>query len=1010
MFDTPNVPIVKPQSMAIPYAGDLMRQGAKQSPFTGLAPTAQPATADAASMKAQQAHQQNAMATAPGLPGVGKMAGCGAPTIWQLLFAKRPLPTTKSAFTTPLATLLSEDLGGTRRTKVKTAQRVEVRRLPRLTGEEKGSGGGSHASPKPSYRGGTQKLAQISPWLAAMIGSVPTVSALTGAGIGGMQADPGQTMQGMQQGFGRGLGTGMGMQLGGLAGAGVGNLFGGQVPTALGAAGGAALGGMTGYGVADSLMGQPDDQVAPNPAMADEMVDEANFEHEVMAGDRFQKRFLEKAAHPAVHRYLRDTLMNHAQPDPVGAAYADWTYANYTAPDSAKTASLRRRYELLAHASVKRAASPLDNKDNGGYTVERGERCCHCNALFEEGEGGICNSCNKPFHKRAGERHPAHAATDAAIEKIAASLDAEQARLLRKGHGRKKYACGCMQNCRCSRGHGLPVLEIKHACYDCTEKQAAQDNAGPQRSATGESNGLSFGYNPGDYAQGQDAWASVSKYFKTPLQGKTPPNPYIGKHAGLKGALDTSYVPSGVRVDPTSRDHARGRVTPGRFRRAKGTAFTGPPDASDTGAGATKIAQRLAKRAVSLLPEAMRQGMMGGGPAPAPGQDLGQPIQYPDAGVPMAPSQSGTVPAGDPAAAAMMASPAKMAAEKQAFLGKALKGLGRAVGEWAPAGALGYGTYAASREGGLSPTTSGILAAAGGSLALPGPWKRYWAGNKGLGFSDRIGETLNTGLKKQLLGAKLPIAAGALGYEGIQRGLPILENIQQTTGEAARGSTALANLAEDITTGGKPYTGVDPATGQSYDLTRDLYDRYRRLNPAAKSTPRGPAISDDVLKRLQLKQNPSLGETVSKGVSNITANAEQAAKGLSETTQATRDAAKDIGGAAAQIGNSADRATSAVEGLNASAGSGLKNLGDAAQRAVSGVGQFASDYGKPIAYGVGGAAGIYALYKVIQKLTAKKKKPARPAYRRRPQPKVTLRNPGSYMINFPDDDPKDEAA
>lgn len=70
-------------------------------------------------------------------------------------------------------------------------------------------------------------------------------------------------------------------------------------------------------------------------------------------------------------------------------------------------------------------------------------------------------------------------------------------------------------------------------------KQAAQADDGshqPVRSAVGESKGLSFRHNPGDYAKGHDAWASISNHFKGGRRVKVQPNPFKGDHAGVKEA------------------------------------------------------------------------------------------------------------------------------------------------------------------------------------------------------------------------------------------------------------------------------------------------------------------------------------------------------------------------------------------------------------------------------------------------------------------------------------------
>lgn len=75
-------------------------------------------------------------------------------------------------------------------------------------------------------------------------------------------------------------------------------------------------------------------------------------------------------------------------------------------------------------------------------------------------------------------------------------------------------------------------------------KQSAQADDGkktPARSATGESTGLSYTNKQDQYAQGSDAWASVSKYFKGGRRMKQP-NPFAGIHKGA------SFTPT---ISPT---------------------------------------------------------------------------------------------------------------------------------------------------------------------------------------------------------------------------------------------------------------------------------------------------------------------------------------------------------------------------------------------------------------------------------------------------------------------------
>jgi hypothetical protein len=60
-------------------------------------------------------------------------------------------------------------------------------------------------------------------------------------------------------------------------------------------------------------------------------------------------------------------------------------------------------------------------------------------------------------------------------------------------------------------------------------KQSSQDSSKPQRSATGESEGLGFQNKKDNYMQGPEAWGSLDTYFHKKV--KTP-NPFTGDHNG----------------------------------------------------------------------------------------------------------------------------------------------------------------------------------------------------------------------------------------------------------------------------------------------------------------------------------------------------------------------------------------------------------------------------------------------------------------------------------------------
>lgn len=119
------------------------------------------------------------------------------------------------------------------------------------------------------------------------------------------------------------------------------------------------------------------------------------------------------------------------------------------------------------------------------------------------------------------------------------------------------------------------------------QKRAAQDNSAPQRSATGESEGLSYQHKEDDYAQGQAAWAATSKYFKGGGKLRSQPNPFRGKHRGkAKRAMDTL---SGVNTQGTVAKPGKPakpakalRTRPPRVKRANLAAVSGVKDSAKT--------------------------------------------------------------------------------------------------------------------------------------------------------------------------------------------------------------------------------------------------------------------------------------------------------------------------------------------------------------------------------------------------------------------------------------------
>lgn len=88
-------------------------------------------------------------------------------------------------------------------------------------------------------------------------------------------------------------------------------------------------------------------------------------------------------------------------------------------------------------------------------------------------------------------------------------------------------------------------------------KYAAQDSDKPQRSSTGEDNGVSFNTRDEDHATGTDAWASLGKYVKTgqELPAIFKPNPVNNKPF----FEDVGELIGGVKsLAPTSKDLGEG--------------------------------------------------------------------------------------------------------------------------------------------------------------------------------------------------------------------------------------------------------------------------------------------------------------------------------------------------------------------------------------------------------------------------------------------------------------------
>lgn len=116
---------------------------------------------------------------------------------------------------------------------------------------------------------------------------------------------------------------------------------------------------------------------------------------------------------------------------------------------------------------------------------------------------------------------------------------------------------------------GNPTTQLLHdAMVDGLKKFASQDSDGKydtNKSSTGESTGLKFNYKEDHHAKGQEAWESVSSYFKGHSRRTSQPNPSLGKHAfdkdaGLLQKLLGRTLPGGRPMLPGFRAGAKGEV------------------------------------------------------------------------------------------------------------------------------------------------------------------------------------------------------------------------------------------------------------------------------------------------------------------------------------------------------------------------------------------------------------------------------------------------------------------
>lgn len=142
-------------------------------------------------------------------------------------------------------------------------------------------------------------------------------------------------------------------------------------------------------------------------------------------------------------------------------------------------------------------------------------------------------------------------------------------------------------------GGGL-VGALAHSLF----KKGSQDDDGRKdtaKSAVGESKGLKYQYKADHHAQGQEAWESVSQYFKGHAKRTSQPNPSMGKHASVSTGTPGTHT---VGIPATQTGFPKPKVTGTAGGQPKGPIV---PMGNPTPPGAFAMTPEKAANALSDL-------------------------------------------------------------------------------------------------------------------------------------------------------------------------------------------------------------------------------------------------------------------------------------------------------------------------------------------------------------------------------------------------------------------------
>lgn len=306
--------------------------------------------------------------------------------------------------------------------------------------------------------------------------------ALQGGALGGLLgtgagAARGNVPEGLGRGILRGGLAGAGAGVGGLLGGLLTHRLGGGAPD-LGALAGAGLGGLAGYAGGGALLGKPRD--------------ERDKEKEAALKSGFEKlaAIWDKQAMPG-QPMRRPAQQPQPMPQQMMNPHAQ-----------ALMGQLQSRMPL--QGSREAAMLALLRQTQGGQHPVPPAEAAALNAIGSGKTAGFLKSATKR-------------AADVVLDDGTNLGDHESLA--------EKLASGLYRAAKDN-----PTSRLLHdAMVDRMRKFAAQDSSKPQRSATGESEGLTYQHKPDHYVHGQEAWASADQYFhKRP---KTP-NPFTGRHSG----------------------------------------------------------------------------------------------------------------------------------------------------------------------------------------------------------------------------------------------------------------------------------------------------------------------------------------------------------------------------------------------------------------------------------------------------------------------------------------------